>query len=163
MTTHTVMTLTDAQRHYLRAAIACLLAVQGEAAAKIPSAAQGFCEILRNELLDIASADGSTAPLDHQDGAELADMLASGTLELRVPDRASGITPYYADAPGSYTDQVGPDEEAWRVPVLLTVVGAETALDAGAAAGEFLHRATQDDAVNADEVVQAFDVGTVPL
>lgn len=39
------------------------------------------------------------------------------------------------------------------------MVGAETALEAGAAAGEFLARATADEAVNHDETVLAYDVG----
>ncbi len=161
MSTNTVMTLTDAQRHYLRAAVACLLTVQGEAAARdrlSPQHSASFCACLRNELLDVASASGTVSPLDHQDGAELADMLASGTLELRLPSNA-GITPYYADAPGSFTDLVGPDEEAWKVPCMLTVTGAETEGAAAVLADTFLGRATMDQNVNRGEVVLAFDVG----
>ncbi len=166
MTIQTVMTLNVGQRSYLRAAIACLLAVQGEACRRKPLGPLGsqtgtqFCADLRDEVLAIATKDGAVPPLDHQDGAELADLLASCVVELRVTDTEhSGITPFYADAPGSFTDLVGPDEEAWRVPVVLTVVGKDSDLAAAQAAQEFLNRATAHESVNVDEQVQAYDVG----
>ena len=152
---HHVMTLTEAQRNYLRAAIRCLLAAQ---AAYKQTTDEFFCLGLCDEANDVATAYGTISPLDHQDGAELSELLGIGTLELRVPADAGGITPYFDDEPSSYTDQVGVDEEAFRVPVMLTV-GAETAAEAGTKAIEFLDRATADEAVNFDEVVQAFDVG----
>lgn len=160
----TVMTLNDAQRHYLRAAIACLLAVQGEAAGRGLTDEFGrgrriLCTDLRDEALVLATNCGTVSPLDHQDGAELADMLANGTLELRLQAPVAGITTYYADAPGSYTDQVGPDEEAWKVPCVLTVTGAETEDAAAVLADTFLGRAMMDPTVNSDEMVLAFDVG----
>lgn len=163
MTIQTVMTLNASQVAYLRAAIACLLTVQGEAAARGAASfdgSAGFCADLRDEVLAIATKDGTVSPLDHQDGAELSDMLASCAVELRVTDaESSGITPFYANAPGSFTDLIGPDEEAWRVPVVLTVVGKESDLEAAQAAQEFMSRATLDEAVNVDEQVQAYDVG----
>lgn len=181
MTTATVTTLNITQVSYLRAAIACLLAVQGEANRdpkdrrhpersggpgrdRTTTVASLFCMDLREEVLDIATAYGTVSPLDHQDGAELADLLGTGILELRVPEQQAstlGIQPYYDDAPGGYAGQVPAEDEAWKVPVLLTVVGAETAAEAGAAAREFLARATTDDYVNPDETVtvQAYDVG----
>ncbi len=161
MTTATVMTLNTAQISYLKAALACMLTVQGQAAQRSEPCDEGarrMCWDLRSEALDLASAYGTVSPLDHQDGAELAELLGTGTLELRFPGAALGITPYYSDVPGGLANQVGADEEAWRVPVTLTVVGAETALDAAHEAGEFLARATAHDEVNDDETVQAYDV-----
>lgn len=166
MTIQTVMTLNAAQCHYLRAAVACLLAVQGEAAGvqdpgDFDAGRRHVCKDLRDDALAIATGFGEVSPLDHQDGAELADLLAAGTLELRLPEAAlaAGIIPFYADAPGSFTDLVGPDEEAWRVPVVLTVVGKDSDLAAAQAAQQFLNRATADESVNVDEQVQAYDVG----
>ncbi len=165
MTIQTVMTLNTSQVAYLRAAIACLLAVQGEAGRPdhpttlFFQPANKFCADLRDEALDLATNYGTVSPLDHQDGAELAAMLANGTLELRLQAPVAGITTYYADAPGSYTDQVGPDEEAWKVPCVLTVTGAETEDAAAVLADTFLGRAMMDPTVNSDEMVLAFDVG----
>lgn len=155
MTTATVMTLNTAQVSYLRAAIACLLAVQGQTAAR--TAAQDFVtfEDLRDDALATATAYGTVSPLDHQDGAELGALLDGCTLELRVPANAGGILPYYSDE--QLVGQVGPDEEAFNVPITLVVV-AETASNAAKEAREFLCRAMNSDVVNYDELVQAYDV-----
>lgn len=116
---HTVMTLTTAQRNYLRAAIACLLAAEGGSDARIvpdrhASSQRLACADLCCIAEFAAGVPSGALPLTHQEGAELADLLAAGTLELHVP--AGGITPYFDDEPGTYTDQVGPDEDAWKVP-----------------------------------------------
>jgi hypothetical protein len=150
--------LNDAQRAFLLAAVQCYLEVQAEARRHQPLPYTDFCATLAAELNAVVSDQGFVDPLSHQEGAVLVELLAAGTLELRRP-AGPNITPYYDDAPGGYAGQVPAEDEAWRVPVMLTVVGAETALQAGAAAGQFLHRATQDQAVNLDEGVQAFDVG----
>lgn len=160
MTTSTVMTLNIAQISYLRAAIGCLLAAQAQAAASFEAGnfelgRRRVCQDLRDDALGLATAYGTVSPLDHQAGAELADLLGSGTLELRAPADAGGITPYYSDE--QFIGQVGPEEEAFKVPVTLVVV-AETASAAAKEAGEFLSRATDDDEVNYDETVQAYDV-----
>ena len=163
MTIQTVMTMTEAQRHYLRAAISCLLAVQGEAATRTRSLGFSdiFCAGLRDDVLALATDDGRVSPLDHQDGQELLELLelADG-IELRATEgpKVSGIKPFYDVAPGTYTDQVGADEEAWKIPCMLTVTGAETEDAAAVLADTFLGRAMMDATVNADEVVLGFEV-----
>lgn len=167
MTTHqTVKTLNASQIAYLRAAIHCLLAAQAQAASRLAFTSDfeygryRICADMRDDALGLATNHGTVPPLGHQDGAELADLLAVCALELRMPDAAAqaGITPYFDEAPGSYTDQVGADEEAWKVPVTLTVV-AETAEVAAAEAREFLARSVGDDECNYDETVLAYEVG----
>lgn len=148
MTLETVMTLNDAQRHYLRAAIACLLAVQGQAAGRslgiVEEDRRSICQELRDDALAVATGYGQVSPLDHQDGAELAELLAMYTIELRQP-AAAGHEPAELDA--------------WVVPCKITIVGAETADEAAVVADTFLGRAMGDSTVNADEMVIAFEIG----
>lgn len=156
----TVMTLTEAQRNYLRAAIACLLTVQGEAAARDRvGTPAGFCAALRNEVLEIATDGGMDAPLDHQDGSDLMEMLATSTVDLRTRTAPAGITPYYSEEPGGYAGQVPAEDEVWVVPCKLTIAGAETADEAAVMADTILGRAQMDETINADECLLAFEVG----
>ncbi len=151
MTNETVMTLNDAQRHYLRAAIACLLSVQGQAAERIVAGGsfdygrRSICQELRDDAMAMATTDyGNVPPLDHQEGAELADLLSGCTIQLRQP---------LAD------DTVQVEQEAWVVPCKITIAGARTADEAAVIADTFLGLAMVDSTVNADGMAIDFEIG----
>lgn len=85
MTTKNVKTLSAAERDYLQAAVRCMMAVEAEACANVPSPATTFADATFLDACKVSRITGICS-LHHESAAELLCLLGDAAdVEVHVP------------------------------------------------------------------------------